>query len=135
MVVYVAAVAACSASVPQFVLNDVMCLLYLSIDLWGSACPPGAVPNAGCQQLYDEVAHELAGSANLLAQVKAYDGCETVIKAALSTPSKDTEDAAFAKVRENVICLQQFYLHAKALGMRESIVSLFDMLVSGAPHA
>lgn len=61
------------------------------------------------QAVYDEVHSVLIKSAQILAELQAYSGCEKFIREAMSTPSPDAEEAAWNAVLPAVEQLKTFY--------------------------
>eukprot|EP00002_Diphylleia_rotans_P000653 TRINITY_DN1032_c0_g1_i1.p1 TRINITY_DN1032_c0_g1~~TRINITY_DN1032_c0_g1_i1.p1 ORF type:complete len:314 (-),score=72.77 TRINITY_DN1032_c0_g1_i1:614-1555(-) len=61
------------------------------------------------KQVYDEVAEILRAAPNYLELISNYKGCGELIRQAMSSPTKETEDAAWAAVVPCVEVQKQFY--------------------------
>ncbi|KAI3655021.1 hypothetical protein MP228_000401 [Amoeboaphelidium protococcarum] len=77
------------------------------------------------QQLYDQVNKKMAGCPQLLDSLKNYSGCGEQIRKAISTPSKQAEEEAWAAVCPAVSQLKEFFDFSSVLE------ECFTMLLRG----
>lgn len=67
------------------------------------------------QKIYDNVANVLNKGPVVLNNLKAYTGCEDLIRKAITTPTPETEEAAWIAVLPSVDKLQEFYDYSREL--------------------
>eukprot|EP01105_Mastigella_eilhardi_P028654 TRINITY_DN95_c2_g1_i3.p1 TRINITY_DN95_c2_g1~~TRINITY_DN95_c2_g1_i3.p1 ORF type:complete len:346 (+),score=132.09 TRINITY_DN95_c2_g1_i3:88-1038(+) len=68
-----------------------------------------AVPSAEEQGLWNQIHSVLQQGPALLEKLKAYTGCETYIRAAITNPCPENEETAWNKVLPGVDQLQEFF--------------------------
>jgi len=81
------------------------------------------------QKVHQEVANYLQKSSNVLIEVAHFKGCDVEIKAAISTPTPDTDEACWRKLLPSVDVLKTFYDFSEALG--QLLPNLLTALFAG----
>jgi len=104
---------------------------------WGSIdfdLPPEAEPESEEErQIYEAVAAVLDKGPDILDQLFDYTGCEEHIRKAITTPSKETEKAAWDAILPAVDQLQKFYEFS--LELEECFPKLLVALFKGVAHS
>ncbi|TPX57770.1 hypothetical protein PhCBS80983_g03589 [Powellomyces hirtus] len=89
----------------------------------------GAQPTAEEVELYNYIRQIMAPAPGYLDALRGYVGCQEEIRKAISTPSPETEEAAWAAVCPAVLKLREYYEFAQRL--EEAFPRLLAFLCTG----
>lgn len=93
-----------------------MGILFSSKPVQGSEVDfENAKPSETEKQIYDEVDRVLQSKAEVLQLIENYKGCQDLARAAMATPSPETEKAAFEGLLGAVDSISRFFQYSKSL--------------------